>query len=145
LAIGAGPGEVYDGAGWSPTPPSRPAGAVPLGFRALSCASAELCVVVESSGAVGYFLGNGWVVGPMGVGWPSAPPFAPVAVSCSSAGLCVAPNAEPVRLDAAHTPLRAGCAGTNCLVVASNGRTFEFALGAKAGVASATSVAKHRA
>jgi hypothetical protein len=143
LAIGAGFGEVYDGAGWSPAPPSQPAGAAPLALRAVSCASAQLCVVVESSGVVGYFLGNGWVQGPMGVGWPSAPPFAPVAVSCSSAGLCAAPNADevvsvlassgwdaPVRLDVAHTSLRASCAGTDCLVVAGNGRTFDFALGA---------------
>jgi len=152
LAIGTGSGEVYDGAGWSPTPPSQPAGAAPLSLRAVSCASAQLCVVVESSGAVGYFLGNGWVLGPMGVGWPSAPPFAPVTVSCSSAGLCAAPNAAevvsvlassgwdaPVRLDVAHTALRASCGGSNCMAVASNGRTCDFALGAEAGVASATS------
>jgi hypothetical protein len=140
LGIGAGFGEVYDGARWLPTPPSQPAGAAPLAFRAVACASAELCVVIQSSGAIGYFLGNGWVVGPVGVGWPSAPPFAPVSVSCSSAGLCVAPNAHevitildssgwdaPVRLEVVPTPLRASCAGTNCLAVAGNGGTFDFA------------------
>lgn len=143
LATGAGIGEVYDGSGWSPAPPSQPAGAVALAFRAASCASPQLCVVVESSGAVGYFLGNGWVVGPMGMSWSAGPAFAPVAVSCSPAGLCVAPNAdvvvsvlasggwdEPERLDTVPTPLRTACAGTECLAVAGNGRTFDFALGA---------------
>lgn len=144
LALADTTGYVYNGLNWSATPPSAPIAGPPLRPRSVSCATSTFCVVIERSGRVAFFLGDGWVTGTR-PGFSGGPPFDPVTVSCSEEWLCVAPNAtrsvsvlgragwlEPSDLGLATGALFASCTGpVTCLAVDVGGRTFRFRLGGK--------------
>ena len=141
LALGPdGVAEVYDGRGWSPAPPSVPAGARPLELMAESCGEPTFCVVVEPEGRVSFFLGNGWVTS-TSPGWGSgALPFDPVEVSCYGPTLCAAANRDsvvsvlsmagwlgPSVVGASRAPIFTSCPGPGaCIALDGTGSTYRY-------------------